>query len=90
MQDFTFILTVIAKTSAKRPRVGIVYYLGMKTDFRQYEHEIKSHILDRITDIGEKVYEYKFWINESAPIKSMPDYMERLSDFDVEWLQRYF
>lgn len=90
MQDFTFVLTVIAKTSAKKPRVGIVYYDGMRTDFRQFEYELKSYILDRITDTGETIYEYESWLNESAPIKSLPDYMERLSDFDVEWLQRYF
>ena len=90
MKDLTFILVVIAKTSAKMPRVGIVYYDGMRTDFRQFEYELKSYILDKITDAGEKIYEYESWINESVTIKSLPDYMERLSDFDVEWLQRYF
>lgn len=90
MQDLTFVLTVIAKTSAKNPRVGIVYYNGMKTDFRQFEYELKSYILERITESGETIYEYESWLNESAPIKSLPDYMERLSDLDVEWLQRYF
>ncbi len=90
MQDLTFVLTVIAKTSAKNPRVGIVYYNGMKTDFRQFEYELKSYILEKITESGEKIYEYESWLNESAPIKSLPDYMERLSDLDVEWLRRYF
>ena len=90
MKDFTFVLTVIAKTSAKKPRVGIVSYAGMWTAFRQFEYELKSYILERITDTGEKIYEYESWLNESAPIKSLPDYMERLSDFDVDWLQRYF
>lgn len=90
MKDLTFILVVIAKTSANKPRVGIVYYDGMRTDFRQFEYELKSYILDKITDAGEKIYEYESWINESVTIKSLPDYMERLSDFDVEWLQRYF
>lgn len=90
MKDLTFIYTVIAKTSAKKPRVGIVYYDGLRTDFRQFEYELKCYILGRITDAGETIYEYETWLNESAPIKSLPDYMERLSDLDVEWLQRYF
>ena len=46
MKDLTFILVVIAKTSAKMPRVGIVYYDGMRTDFRQFEYELKSYFLD--------------------------------------------
>ena len=62
----------------------------MRADFRKFEYEHNSYNIGRITDAGEKIYEYEAWINESAPIKSLPDYMERLSVFDVEWLQRYF
>ena len=89
MKDLTFVYTVIAHTSAKVPRIGIVYYDGSRTDFTQFEYELKSYILDKITDIGETVYEYETWLNESVVINALPDYMERLSDFDVEWLQRY-
>lgn len=90
MKDLTFIFTVVAKTSAKKPRVGIVYYDGKKIDFTQYLHELKRYILDRITDIGETVYFYDTYLNKNVHITGMPDYMERLSDFDVEWLDRYF
>ena len=89
MKDLTFICAIEAKTSKNKTRFGIVYYTENRTDFRQFQDEIKEFLLDRIKDPDEVIISYETWINEPFIYTKTPDYMERLSDFDVEWLKRW-